>query len=297
VQRCALVLALLTSLAGCDKKPSPPSSEGASPASTSGAPCTPRVGERLGIPFVKVCPEDLKGIDAKFEPFFIAAQQLGCSAGEHDTLRCPTVTALQHPAPGETRAPPAPRRSLAAVVEARIAQNVCYMRFGGRLPTRVERARAEEALGIASVMVVTSEGDPKHFDFLRLREWVSEEPLTTPNVSGSGVGEFPSGERGLIPWARLARCEGAPLAGDAGVPLLGVGESCPAPGFAFGEAAALLPCGVKSPAARPSVVGFSLACLPPAPDARHPDDDAEKTAAFRCVLPPSANIPLSDPER
>lgn len=253
--------------------------------------CTPRIGEHLGIPFVKVCPQDLAGTGARFEPYWIAAQQLGCSAGEHDTLRCPFVTAVGHPAHGEERPVGAARGSLAAVVEANIAQSVCYMRFAGRLPTREERARAEAAMGLASVIVSESASAPRHFELMRLSEWVTEAPCQAPNASKCAPATYPSGPRRPIPWATIASCEGTPLAADAGVALLAVGEICPAPELEWKGGSAILPCGVRSPAVRAPIAGFAFSCRAPVPTAAHPEDDVGNTAAFRCVLPGTASMP------
>ncbi|MFO0572277.1 MAG: hypothetical protein U0263_42035 [Polyangiaceae bacterium] len=164
------------------------------------------MGEQLSIPFAKLCSRDLSVAGARFEPFWIAAQQLGCSAGEHDSLSCPSATALQHPTLGETRAPSAAKRSLAAVVSASTAQTVCFMRFGGRLPTREERARAEAAMGLASVMVAQSTTAPTHFELIRLAEWVTETPCQTSNIKNCSPALYPSGGRRKIPWSTLAAC-------------------------------------------------------------------------------------------
>ncbi|MBK7585940.1 MAG: hypothetical protein IPI67_37865 [Myxococcales bacterium] len=288
-----LLVALGVGLPGCRACESAPGSRGDAAGvadAPSSARCTPRTGEHLGIPFVKVCPQDLAAAGATFEPFWISAHQLGCSAGEHDSLACPSVTSLQHPAAGEARTPGMAANTLAAVVEPSLAQSVCYMRFAGRIPTRQERALAEETMGLASVMVAESAGSPRNFSFLRLAEWVTETPCQTPNASKCSAATFPSGPREPIAWSTLASCEGTPLSADAGVPLLAIGEVCPAPDFSWDAGAGRLPCAVRSPAAKPSIIGFALSCRPPEPLARHPEDDIGKVAAFRCVLPESATL-------
>lgn len=277
-----LALCLAPGCRGCDA----PSSR-ATPDAQGGAAvdCEPRTTEKLGVPFSKLCPKDLPVAGATFAPFWIAAAPLPCSAGEHETLRCPAVTPLHHPAPGETRAPEATPSRLAAVLDANTAQSWCYMRFAGRLPTREERARAEVTLGLSAVMVAKSASDPVHFEYRRLAEWVTETPCETPNVAKCQVGMFPSGARQPIPWDALVACDGAPLSGDAGAPLLAVGESCPAPGFDWDAGAIGLPCAAKSGVERAPVLGFALACKRPGPPERHPDDDPGTTAAVRCVMP------------
>lgn len=271
----------------CSADAAPPPADAARPTSVS---CTLRTTERLGIPFVKVCPQDLEVVGAAFEPFWIAAAPLGCSAGEHATLRCPSVVALAHPAAGEARAPRALPARLAAVVEHDVAQSVCFMRFGGRLPTREERGRAHATMGLASVVVAQQ---PTHFDYTTLSEWVTEAPCDHPSSDGCGAAVYPSGPRQAIPWGAIAACDAEPLARDASAIVLAVDESCPSFGFEWSDAGSALPCAMGSPAARPSVLGFSLRCRPPAHDA-HPDDDPS-TAAFRCVVPDVAMI--TGPER
>jgi len=254
------------------------------PAPSGAADCDSRTTEKLGVPFSKLCPGDVPAGGPSFTPFWISAQPLNCSAGEHETLRCPYVAPLHHPAPGETRAPLSPPAIRATVLEASTAQGWCYMRFAGRLPTREERARAEVSLGLAAVVVEASAGDPLHFAFSRLAEWVTEGPCETPTVASCKVGMYPSGGRRPIPWDSMLSCSAAPLTGDAGA-LLDVGESCPAPGFDWAASQGKLPCAVRSSVARAPVLGFALTCKAPFPPGPHPADDLEKTAAVRCVMP------------
>ncbi len=278
----------------CARDATPPSTDAEGPTAAA---CARRTTERIGIPFVKVCPQDLGFAGAAFEPFWIAAAPLGCSAGEHETLQCPTVVALEHPAVGETRPPRTLRGRLAAVVDAEVAQSVCFMRFAGRLPTREERSRAEAAMGLASV-VVAQQGTPPHFDLVRLSEWVTGAPCDTPNASKCTPTYYPSGPRAPIPWGTIASCDATPLSPDAGAVLLDVGEVCPAPGFRWGGAETPLPCAIRSPAAsaRPSTAGFALLCKAPVL-APHPDDPTANIAAFRCVVPEIALVtgPASPP--
>ncbi|MCE7890343.1 MAG: hypothetical protein DYH12_11690 [Sorangiineae bacterium PRO1] len=282
VTKWTLLLAVLSGCRGCAAEPA---RESADAADAAAAECEPRTTEKLGIPFSKLCPQDLPLGGARFEPFWIAAQPLGCSAGEHETLRCPRVTPLHHPAPGEARAPGPVPSSLAAVLDANTAQGWCYMRFAGRLPTREERARAEVTLGLAAVIVARSAGEPLHFELSRQAEWVTETPCETPNVANCSVGMFPSGAPRPIPWDAMVACSGPPFTGDAGRPLLSIGESCPAAGFDWDASGGLLPCAVRGPVERGPVLGFALSCKPPAPPERHPEDDPAATAAVRCVMP------------
>ena len=266
----------------CAPDTSPSAADASAPTVAA---CARRTTERIGIPFVKVCPQDLGFPGAAFEPFWIAAAPLGCSAGEHETLQCPSVIALAHPAAGDSRAPSPLHGRLAAVVEADVAQSVCYMRFAGRLPTRAERSRAETAMGLASV-VVAQRGTPPHFEFFGLSEWVTDSACETPTVDRCTPAYHPAGPREPIPWGAIASCDASPLSPEtrAGAVLLGLGESCPAPDFAWGPGATLLPCALRSPAPRPSTVGFTLSCKAPE-RAPHANAPVTTTAAFRCVVP------------
>lgn len=285
----ALVLLALTT-AGCRSREAEPVAVSGEASADLVAECEPRTTEKLGIPFSMLCPRDLPAMGATFQPFWISAHPLGCSAGEHETVRCPVVTPLHHPAPGETRPPePVPSR-LATVIDANTAQGWCYMRFAGRLPTRAERARAELGLGLAAVMVTRSAGEPLHFELTRLAEWVTEEPCETPNVAKCKLGMYPSGERRVIPWEHLVDCSARPLASDPGQPgaaRLSVGESCPSPGFDWDVSRGKLPCAVRSVAEAAPLWGFGLTCLQPGAGSRHPADDPATTAAVRCVMPAS----------
>lgn len=283
----APLVAVLTLLLapGCRGRDVP--STRATPDASGGATaaCEPRTTDKLGVPFSKLCPKDLPIAGAAFEPFWISSAPLPCSAGEHAGLRCPAVTPLAHPTPGEARAPGEAPSRLAAVLDADTAQSWCFMRFAGRLPTREERARAEVTLGLSAVMVAKSASDPVHFELRRLSEWVTESPCEAPNVGKCQVGMYPSGARAPIPWDALVACDGAPLAADAGAPLLDVGETCPAPGFDWDASGGKLPCAAKSVVERAPVLGFALSCKRPGPTERHPDDDPGGTAAVRCVMP------------
>lgn len=285
----ALFAALGAGCRACDDAAPPRADADAGPRAAS---CERRTAERLGIPFVKVCPQDLGAAGAAFEPFWIAAAPLGCSAGEHDTLACPNVVALEHPAPGETRAPRPVKARLAAVIDPDVAQSVCYMRFAGRLPTREERSRAEAAMGLAAVMVA-ERGAPPHFDFVRLSEWVTPAACEAPQATKCAPATWPEGPRAAIPWGAVHACDASPLAPDASTPALAIGESCPAAAFAWDpKDPTALPCAVRSPAPRPSVLGYALSCRPVIGQRRE-DDGIGATAAFRCVVPELALLAAS----
>jgi hypothetical protein len=282
VLRCTLLALTLSGCRSCDNDPR---TEARDAEDAPASECEPRTTEKLGIPFSKLCPKDLPVPGLAFEPFWIAAHALTCAKGENATLRCPSVTPLHHPTAGDPRTPDQVPSTSAFVTDANSAQGWCYMRFAGRLPTRAERARAEVSLGLAAVIVSQSPTEPPHFELTRLAEWVSEEPCETPTVAKCRVGMYPSGERRAIPWDTIVQCGAAPFATDAGVTLLDVGESCPAPGFDWDATRGKLPCAARSVASASSVLGFALTCQRPGPPRPHPVDEPATTAAVRCVLP------------
>lgn len=260
---------VLVAAVGCDFQSSPKVEV---IRSDSGAPeqaaCTAKVAEKLGVPFIRLCPER-----AGERSFWVSAVPMACSGGEHGTLPCPPVTALVQPAhgvPADFRAP-SPRQ--AAVVEVYTAHKVCTMRFAGRLPTRAERARARAGLGLASVIVTDSSGTRR---FRELAEWVTDRPCDQPTdlSPDCNPGPFPSTSISAVPWAMLARCEAKPA--DPASPLVDLDGACGA------KACALR--GVAAPSARSPVAGFDLSCLPPDATAEHPDRARSEVAAFRCVL-------------
>ena len=220
-------------------------------------PCTPRVGEKLGMHFVEVCPEG----------FFISATPVACTLEEQKSAACDAVTALGV----SPLAWPGKNRHLdVRVTDAESAARVCTERLGGRLPTPLEREQARLSFALASLRV---REEPSEFPRLRLhaqQEWVAESGSTTrypsvatPPVAGGDV---------------LLGCVAEPAQPQAQwVP---IGESCkerPAEGD------------VRSPDCAVGVPGtnarFELGC-----DPRHtvrsrarPED-----AAIRCVVPESA---------
>jgi hypothetical protein len=217
--------------------------------------CTPRVGEKLGMQFVAVCPEG----------FFINTTPIPCSPEEQKSAACEPVTALGVSPlawPGKNR------HVDVRVADAQSAARIC-VDLGGRLPTPLERERARLSLALASLRVREEPGE-----FARLRvhaqqEWVAEgESITrypsvaTPPVEGGDV---------------LLGCVAEPAQPQAQwVP---IGESCkerPVEG------------GVRSPDCAVGVPGtnarFELGCDPEhtVRSRARPED-----AAVRCVLPES----------
>jgi hypothetical protein len=282
------VLSGLVGLVGlaCDRAPDRVEILRASDAGTAKAtpaPCVPAKAEKIGVPFIRVCPEP--GSDAA--SFWISAIPLGCSAGEHGTLSCPPVTSLLQ-APPEMPDFRAPSPKLAAVVDAYTAHKVCTMRFAGRLPTRTERARARAALGLASVVV--TENGAGTFRLHEVAEWVTARPCDHPTDLGPECheGRFPVESIGPVGFPTLARCAATPVRASA-FPSLELGGEC-AVGHVLPGASVALPCSVRgvaygtSGAPSSPYPGFELSCERLTGDAAHGPPRLD-TAAFRCVLP------------
>lgn len=247
------------------------------------------MAEKLGVPFVRVCAES-PGIGAVAAPFWISVLPIGCSAGEHDTLRCPPIVALAQPRERDPEGLRPGASSLAAVVEVDTAHRVCSMRFAGRLPTRAERALARTALGLATVMV-TDLKDQGAVRLQELGEWVTEKACDQPTLLSPdcGASGFPWKASSRVPWDSVTRCEVSPIAERGERIAIGIDSECTGVGAAASPGALRpVPCLVRGPAVDPRgrrASGVSLACAPPAPGPAHAADIAVDVAAFRCVLP------------
>lgn len=278
-----LALAALA-LLSCRDKSTPLAIESGAPSATANAPsCTPRTAEKLGFPFVRICPPGRPG-------FWINAAPMGCSAGEHDTIHCPWVTAVAHP----IGANPAPLRSaMAAVVDKESASRLCYFRMGGHLASRDERTAARAVMGLATVLVTESESETGRFRFDEVPEWVFEE---SGDACENGLpaetchfGWYPTSARSpAIPWDAVRECDARFVAQQpGGVARSRIGEACPSSPLAFdGGDRAALPCALASPSDG-SPAAFLLACSGPHPRV-HPKTEDKDTAAYRCVIPESA---------
>jgi hypothetical protein len=251
-------------------------------------PCLPALAEKIGVPFIRVCPRATIDSSASTRSFWISAIPLGCSAGEHGTLACPPVTSLLQP-PRELPDFKAPSPRLAAVVDAYTAHKTCTMRFAGRLPTRAERAQARAALGLASV-VVSEPGAGRARRIREISEWVTARPCGQPTALGPECKEdrYPTGSISAVSWSMLARCSAHPVASSS-FPPIELGGECAATRDA--GAAWTLPCFVRGLAfatiggAPSTATGFELSCEPPNEAAEHPSQARPDLAAFRCVLP------------
>jgi hypothetical protein len=285
-----VVAAFALLLCGCDKPASPKPAPSASASSAAPTPCTPRSAEKLGFPFVRICPPGEAG-------FWINAAPMGCSAGEHDSIRCPQITALSHAVrPGAAPLP----STMAAVIDKDTAARLCFMRMGGHLATRAERSKARAAMGLATVLVTESDTTSVRFHFDEVPEWVFEESGEQCANALPGAtchfGWFPAESKGPgIPWPAVRSCQAQfHEMPPAGVPLVDVGGGCPSVALFGADAGAglrPLPCGLRSPAfgalGVPSTAAFTLSCAPPVART-HPEGEDKDTAAYRCVLAESA---------
>jgi hypothetical protein len=250
---------------------------------TEGA-CTPAVSDKLGVPFVRICPDELpEGVIPA--PFWISAAPLGCSVGDHGAISCPEVVPLSRP-------PVPPRR--AALLDAATAHALCLLRFGGRLPTAAERARAGDARGLETVAVSAWTG-PDRYALQRVAEWVTAAPCEQISVhAGCDVDRFPADGLTAIDWEHLRECRAQPApAGSRAVVPVG-GECAAAAATDAGPApAGSLPCLVapSSPAGPAAALRFALTCeAPAADDLDHPEAPPLDVAAVRCVLPAGAIV-------
>jgi hypothetical protein len=226
----------------------------ATSAHAAAAACEAREIERAGVRFLSVCPAG----------FSLSAAPVTCAAGE---APCEPVTPLE----ASAFASPAKNHSVEALLtDAASAARICAQRYGGRLPTPLEREAARLAFGLASLRV---REEPGEFERLRLHaqpEWVSENghashypSVATPPLPGGDV---------------LLACVAEPAMPRAhAVP---IGESC---------LQRPVEAGVRSPDCAVVVPGtharFELGCDPERTVRSHARADA---AAFRCLLPAPA---------
>lgn len=286
----AVGLALLTAC-----KQSPVSVTERAAAAVSG-PCSDRKIIKLGVPFVHVCPEDLAEPAGAFAPFWIGTLPNGCSVGDHGTVLCPTITPLSVPASHDRRPPEPVEPRIASMSDALLAHRVCAMRFGGRLPTRRERALAEAALGLSALAVRPQGEPPVRFDFQVIPEWVTAVPCDHPSVLGPecGVSEYPELSARAVDITTLAACRALPGEPTATQPIVSLGESCPSPGFYWppDDHKLALPCAVRTPPIAGAATGknFALHCAAPERSAAQPEPGEDARALFRCVLPDNAAV-------
>jgi hypothetical protein len=221
------------------------------------APCTPRQAEKAGMRFVEVCGSGV----------FISGTPLVCTPEERESAACDPVTALEA---SPLEGPGKNRHVDVLTVDADAAERLCEKRFGGRLPTLLEREQARLALGLATLQVREEPGEFARLRMDPLPEWVAE---------GGRVNRYPTaGPRPRAPGDVLLGCVAEPaMPQAAAVPIGSTCDERPEEG------------GVRSPNCAVVVPGtqarFELGC-----------DPAHKVisrsnpyhAPLRCVLPESA---------
>jgi len=272
--RCLRLAIAVTLGVGCEGG----RGEQSAPAPTSEGPCRRAFAEKLGVPFVQVCPGDLSGVVNA--AFWIAAAPIGCGGGAHGTFPCPPVVALG-PRPNGGAIP----ARAALLIDVTSAQRTCALRFGGRLPTATELAQARDALGVAAVVVVAVE-QPPQLGFRPLAEWTTERPCLEPSTLGADCTRmtFPDGASTEVAWPSLRSCRAVPSPAAASL-VMEVGDQCPAE--RTNEAPACL---LGSPSLATHREAFALECRGlTTEEATHPDP-AGTVAAFRCVVPESALV-------
>jgi hypothetical protein len=274
---CAALLA-----GGCPSPGKPPaaSSPPEAPRPSARAAVLP---EKLGLRFLPVEEED-GGVQ------WLASSPIRCSAGEHDLVRCLTVT----PITSDPRVNVDGGIPSAGVVaaEADTAHRLCAQRFGGRLPTPAERAAQGARHGLAALLVVQTENPAERFLFLELPEWTAEGTCDNPVRPGTGctVSAFPPGATADAMRTGELSCTARRATSTEGFSVVGLGEACPsATRLEVGAAPQTLPCLVKvrGPTAADAPVLYALGCS--ALEAVKPPVSLEvRSAAYRCLVPPMA---------
>jgi hypothetical protein len=231
------------------------------------AACRFASAEKLGVPFYRVC-----GSANDATPFWISAP-LPCGAGEHGTVQCPDATALVDVE--GSKAHTFASRSL-AMVDAFTAHRLCGMRFGGQLPSPVQRVSARARLGLASLLVTQG---PKASDAIRLSElpeWVAKGNCANPSILGSEcqIETFPRASVQLpIAWPAVRACSAVAVTNLPADRIASeLGGDCPG-----GPS----DCLVASPGA--GAGAYTLSCAQSA-GASHAPERSEALAAVRCMV-------------
>lgn len=240
-------------------------------------PCRPRLGEKLGVTFHRMCPSD------RTESHWIS-DPLPCGQGAHDTVACPVVTALARD--GSRQRSPT-RAQFVAMSDAFTAHRLCAMRFAGRLPTSSERASARNALGLATLLATEGADRSGQIGLSELPEWVAEGDCDNPSLPSANCrfASYPRAPLALpLSWAALRSCDAVPITGlDDRAEVAVLGGTCrdrsASPfGHAHHEART---CVLASPGTVP--FHYELSCRKPK-TAVHAPSGREPVAAIRCVL-------------
>jgi hypothetical protein len=255
----------------------PPAGAGAGEAPE---PCGLRIGEKLGVHFVEVCGADGAS-------FWISVAPMPCSAGEHETIACPSVTPLLAWRAGTNPVALTARR--AAMVDRVSAHRLCGLRFAGHVATRTELERARAARAVAAVIVSEPAAGTGEFRFDALPEWTADGACENPSAPGTRCrfARWPDAGARPATLAEVRACDARQIHTDeAPQTSVALGGRCPAPGWTWRGAADTagreLPCGVRVPN---SDARFALSCRAPAATPPAAPPDGGDIAGFRCVVP------------
>lgn len=239
--------------------------------------------QKLGLQFLPMEEED-GGLQ------WLASSPIRCSAGEHDLVRCLTITPLA----SDGRLQPDGGIASVGVVaaDADTAHRLCAQRFGGRLPTPAQRARLGALHGLSSLLVVQTSSPAERFRYLELPEWTEEGSCDNPVRPGEGcaVTLFPSDSAAEAMRAGELSCTARRVVDSSGYSVIDLGEACPRElGLAMDAGVQTLPCllRVRGPTAADPAVLYALSCS--AFEAVRPAADLEvRAGAYRCLVPPTA---------
>jgi hypothetical protein len=230
--------------------------------------------EKLGVTFYSVC-----SATGAQSAFWISAP-LGCGQGEHGTVQCPEATALVGASVPPVGAEPIAPKPV-AMVDAFTAHRLCGMRFAGRLPSRAQRTRAREALGLATLLVTQGSPAKREMWLSELPEWVTEGNCDNPSTPGTtcSIASFPPAPLSLpLAWSSLRACKAFPLGNvSAKSELSELGKDCTNNSDDRTESECLL----RSPGA--AQTSYAIRCAP-ATSAVHAPSPRESVAAVRCVV-------------
>lgn len=248
--------------------------------------CRAATAEKLGVPFVHLCARGSPS------PVWISGP-LPCGQGAHASVACPTATALGAGAGGLNDSNVSHGPYAVAMTDAFTAYRLCGMRFGGRLPTRLEREQARDRLGLATLLATEGADGSGEIALSELPEWVADGDCENPSLPGPKcrIATYPPAPLPLrLAWEAVRACEARPLAEAGeheGVATLGqiciaeAAESATAREIHALHSPAVRSCLFAGPSSEPS--GYELRCTKP-PTRPHPALQREPLAAVRCLL-------------
>ncbi len=274
-------LCVMLVLSACREPSAPTKAAPALPAPVPRAPAP--LPEKLGIRFLPMEEED-GGLQ------WLASAPIRCSAGEHDLVRCLTITPLTSDPRLQPEGGIAPLGVVAA--DADTAHRLCAQRFGGRLPTPAQRARLGALYGLSSLLVVQTSNQAERFRYLELPEWTEVGSCDNPVRPGEdcAVSPFPSEAGAESMRTGELSCTARRVEDASGFSVIGLGEACPRQlALTVDAGVQTLPCllRVRGPTAADAAALYALSCS--AFEAARPAADLEvRAGAYRCLVPPMA---------